>query len=79
MLLIGIAMVVVVVSMIVGLFIGHNAQVVTDRFSILAGVVTVPITPGYVAAYGGVVAAGILALVYLLVRAVSAWDSQAKR
>lgn len=77
-LLVGIALVVVVVSMVVGLVIGDNAQAVTDRFTLFGGMLTVPITPLHLAAYGGVVSAGVLSIVYLLVRLVSTRDVQAK-
>ena len=77
--LVGIAAVVVVLSMLVGFFIGHNAQVVTDRFTIIGGVVTVPITPQHMAAYGGVMSAGVLSLLYLLLSVASTVDPQAKR
>ena len=76
--LVGIAAVVVVSAMVIGLVVGHNAQVVTDRFSVLGGLVTVPVTPRHMAAYGGVLAVGVLVAVYVLVRGASAYDVQAK-
>ncbi|PNW61838.1 UNVERIFIED_CONTAM: hypothetical protein BEN50_25660 [Euhalothece sp. KZN 001] len=77
--LVGIAAVVVVLSMVVGFFIGHNAQLVTDRFTIIGGMVTVPVTPQHMAAYGGVISLGVLSLLYLLLSVASGVDPQAKR
>ena len=77
-LLIGIALVVVVLSMTVGLVIGDNAQAVTDRFTMFGGLLTVPITPLHLAAYGAGVSAGVLSVLYMLIRIVSSRDAQAK-
>jgi hypothetical protein len=53
--------------------------VVTDRFTIIGGVVTVPVTPQHMAAYGGVISLAVLSLLYLLLSVASGVDPQAKR